>query len=447
MNWLKFQKWQYIFIFVFIFFTAISIAAYNNSPVLFWGWEGELYWRFYTYVSRGEMPFINFFIEYPPFAAYFIAIPALFSRSFSQLQFLSFFASISAILALSVPFIFNWTFSKIQNGSTAINKTSATLLSIYLLLLIPNFTLLTTRYDVFPAFFSFLGICLYLISLKRSKWIWSFSAYLILAIATFIKIYPILIIVLLVLLDIWRRKWLNIGTALVALFLISLPTTYFVINGQQNFQSFIQYQTASRDLQIESIWASVAFGLEKVKLLEPSVIQLQSGSMELTNAYAKSLARQNLLIIAFILAISFLALIFKLKPWKDKTSWSLSEIKQIKFRIPTQDEIIRLTVIGSLFLITTFMLWNKVFSPQYLLWVILLLPLLGLLEYSRKELMNIGIGWFLISLLTLIIYPLSYGALTATQTPMVIVLIWRNLLILAWWWWLIKELITKPTTN
>jgi hypothetical protein len=61
--------------------------------------------------------------------------------------------------------------------------------------------------------------------------------------------------------------------------------------------------------------------------------------------------------------------------------------------------------------------------------------------------MNIGIGWFLISLLTLIIYPLSYGALTATQTVMVIILICRNLLILAWWWWLIKELITKPTTN
>ena len=461
MNSQGLQRWHYIFFGVAIFFIIIAILAYTNNPLLFWGWEGELYWRFYTYISAGQRPFIDFFIEYPPISSYFIALPALFSRSLNHFEYLTFFVSIASFLALLGPFIVSWTFavkSKLaaiyfKNEELVSSDLTATLEktkhshsletiqsinrwnSIYLILLIPSFTLITTRYDIFPAFFSFLGVCLYLISLDSSKKIWVWLAYLSLSLATFIKIYPVLIIFLFLVLDLWRIKMNNILIGIISFIVFLTPTIYFSVAGNEKFQGFLNYQTASRDLQIESVWASASFGLEKLGLVEPSKIVLQSGAFEISNQYAKNLGKINLYIIALIFIISSIILIINLKPWKEKFNLDVT-----RYRLPSKFEITQLAIIGSLFVISTFLLWNKVLSPQYLIWIVIMLPLLGLINLTKKQSLQIGIAWLTILILTFILYPLSYDELIKQNTLHVIILLFRNSLLFLWWIWLFKKL-------
>lgn len=460
------QKWHYIFFGLAIFFIVIAILAYTNSPLLFWGWEGELYWRFYTYISADQRPFINFFIEYPPISSYFIALPALFSRTLNHFEYLTFFVAIASFLALLGPFIVSWTFaakSKLNalytrneelvspnlandqrktklEQSLEIIKNINRWNSIYLILLIPSFTLLTTRYDIFPAFFSFLGVCLYLISLDSSKKIWVWLAYLSLSLATFIKIYPVLIIFLFLVLDLWRRKMNNILIGIISFIVFLTPTVYFSVAGNERFQGFLSYQTASRDLQIESIWAGASFGLEKLGLVEPSKIVLQSGAFEISNQYAKNLGKINLYIITLIFIISSIILAMNLKPWKEKFNLNIT-----KYRLPSKTELTQLAIVGSLFVITTFLLWNKVLSPQYLIWIIIMLPLLGLINLTKKQSLQIGIAWLTILILTFILYPLSYNELIKQNTLHVIILLFRNSLLFLWWIWLFKKLIQVYT--
>jgi hypothetical protein len=482
MNKLGLKNWHYIFFGVALFFALVAKLAYDNNPLLAWGWEGELYWRFYSYISAGQQPFVNFFIEYPPISAYFIALPAIISKSFSQLEYLTSFALITSGLALSVPFILTKTAEKIWHKNSiekielkhlqitqSTNTDTASLddynerethnipnenigienysnypleeainfwNSKYLLLLIPSFTLITTRYDIFPAWLSLVGICIWIVSLRKPSWFWPAVSYTLLAIATFVKIYPILIILVLALLDLWRRKWFNLIILVITILLTAMPTAYFVLNGQDRFQGFVNYQTASRDLQIESIYASVAFGLEKLNIVETSKVIVQNGAMELTNDYAKLVAKVNLYILAIIFILSFLIVLIKLKPWG-----KINSLKEIKFSIPSQARLINLSVLGSLFAVSTFMLWNKVMSPQYLIWILVLLPLLSIINIDKITMIKVSTNWFIILFLTFLIYPANYSGITNREIASVIILLTRNIFLIWWWIWLLRKMV------
>ena len=69
---------------------------------------------------------------------------------------------------------------------------------------------------------------------------------------------------------------------------------------------------------------------------------------------------------------------------------------------------------------------NKVLSPQYLVW---LLPFAALLPSRQSVLLLV------IVVLTVLLYPLGFRALVSVQTPAVLALNVRNLLLVVYFAW------------
>lgn len=259
------------------------------------------------------------------------------------------------------------------------------------------------RFDLAPTFLTLAAVALWLRRTPRAE----AAAWLVLALAVGVKLVPVIIAPLL-LLDLLARRGLR--TTLVqgilfggALAVLLLPP---LLIDSAGYIAAYTYQ-ADRGIQVESIYANGLLLLSKVGLVD-IVTAHAWGSFEYVSRWTAPLRTVSSIVQILALFGSYAA-------------YAL-----VRLRMRTDDArqpALLLTAVT--FTQLAFIVSGKVFSPQYLIW---LMPFIVLIP---RHLARRTIGVFLAALAaSQLIFPLFYGSLRHQTTWGTLILTSRNLLII-----------------
>ncbi len=195
----------------------------------------------------------------------------------------------------------------------------------------------------------------------------------LLAVAINFKLTPLVLSPLFVLGGSWKQVARR--AAVLAAFTIGIFLPFFLRDGVATL-GFLQYHTG-RGLQLESIWSTLPDTLAALFLVPTQIVQ-RYGAFEVLSALTP--------LLTVLSSIAMLAVI----PWAAFVGRASK---------PEQLSVI--------FLLAA-ILSSKVFSPQYLLWIV---PLIVL--WDGKGTRWVWAGFLAVCLLTTLCYPFGYGRLMA----------------------------------
>jgi len=333
---------------IIIFIVIFQGAFPDNSeyPNYAEGDSRSLYFSYADRVFDGDLPYQDFDIEYTPLSLPLFLIPRVFAES-----------DIGYHIAFAVEMLlFNllgmwalWALSK------RLEYSEITVLSIYTIGLLSLGPTVIDHFDLAAAVLVLLAIWAFISGKNTLTWV-------LLALGTMIKIFPVIIVPILALYLLRRKdhfKLLKGGLAFTAtLVAICLPCMLINIDG---FVDSFTYHS-ERGLQAESTYASILLlgHTWDITTIETGLVA-ESGSWEILSSTADFLASISPLIVLFSLALVYC--VYSRREWIDSShAEGKSHSRFVTF---------------SLLAIIVFMLSNKVFSPQYIIWLYPLVPLIS----------------------------------------------------------------------
>jgi Glycosyltransferase family 87 len=226
------------------------------------------------------------------------------------------------------------------------------------------------RFDIIPSLLTLLAV----VCAERKRWGWAF-AYL--ALAALLKIYPVLLLppfLLALQMEmkgrwyVWRR-WRPLGTFLLVCVVVMSVSFLFSAVGTLAPLNYFSY----RPVQVESFAASLLWFLNLLHI-NPLSYVYSFGSLNMNSPFSPSVS----LLTTVLLGVGLLYTYWL--QWRSKINLATA------------------TLLSLLIMIVT----SKVFSPQYLIWVVPLVAYIG-----GRNLWYLLV-WGLIGLLTTYIYPYLY---------------------------------------
>jgi uncharacterized membrane protein len=378
----------------------LAVALVTLPMVAQWhALDLSIYYQDSFQLLQGRVPYRDFTLEYPPLALLPFALPRLVTLG-QRIDFIGYVwlflienAIFSSLIALAIMQI---------RGRQAAGPA----LALYTTLVAITAPLLPWRYDLFPALLTVLA----LLCVVRQRPGWA-GIWLGLGVAA--KLYPI------VLLPIFGAYYLAgknrsallrlaLGSA-VALAATLLP---FVLVAPGPLVSFLQYHQL-RGLQVESLPAGVIV-LAHVLGMTPAQLAFNYGALHLDSPPAAVVLRW--LLPAFV--ITFGALL--------AGAWARFRDEQATGEGVTSESLVTYTMAGLL----AFLVTNKVFSPQYVIWLLPFAPLLRLRQ---------AMALLAIFVLTIFLFPFNYDHLLSMELLPVLLLNLRNLLAVALLFWLLLD--------
>jgi hypothetical protein len=369
-----------------IFWVHTDVARYQCYTLTFWqGSQGthllppnQCAFLYELGMPRGNVPAFHILpFEYPPLTLVIFSLALAAPLLYYQIAF-------AVAMALVAIFIY-WLLLRFGPRGAA--------LACAFYLVIGAWATAEGRFDLVPAALTLL--CL--IAAERKRWR---LAYIALACSFLIKIYPLLLLPALFMAEqitlgrlqqpgsaraltlktfpgeIWRtlraaRHWRWQNTLLFFGVILVISGSFAILNVQGAVVSQLSY-FANRPVQVEStgstlLWLATLFG-------HPAKVVYSFGSVNIENDLGSivALAFEVLFVLGYIIAI--------LWQWRGKLDLTQTFIA----------------------LILIFIVTGKVFSPQYLMWLIPLLAYNG--AFNRLWL----VLWSSISILTTIVYPYIY---------------------------------------
>lgn len=218
---------------------------------------------------------------------------------------------------------------------------------------------------------------------ERKRWNWAF---VLLAVAFLIKFYPAILLIPFLLAqqmdshrkwNAWRR-WQPLALFLGVCVLVMGVSLLLSIEGTIWPLSYFQ----KRPLQVESFGSSVIW-LSTLLKHHPMTFDFQYGSVNVLHVYASLIARAE----TVLLGLSLLYTVWL--QWRGKIGLAPSALLTLLIVIVT----------------------GKVFSPQYLIWVV------PLVAYVGGDDLRWVVSWAVIGGLTTFIYPFIYG-MPASHAPL-----------------------------
>ncbi|MEX2211042.1 MAG: glycosyltransferase 87 family protein [Gaiellaceae bacterium] len=277
-------------------------------------------------IVNGELPYRDFRPEYPPAALPVFAVPSLAQADEGLAAYTRAFAWVMA--ACGVALIF---------AVAAINR-SWPVLGFLALWPLALGSVALARYDLWPAALTAGALAAFLSGRDRLG-----AGTLALAVAA--KIYPVALVPLAAV-WVWRRGRLGVCAAIFAavLFAVFLP---FAILGPEGLASSLGRQL-SRPLQIESLWAAVLIVLP----LDVEMVG-SHGSQNIAGRLGDVVGT-----VATLVQVAVLAAI-----WIAFARGAATRERLVRYAALT---LVALVALG------------KVLSPQFLIWLIPVVPLAGL---------------------------------------------------------------------
>ncbi|MBR1452430.1 MAG: DUF2029 domain-containing protein [Candidatus Methanomethylophilaceae archaeon] len=306
------------------------------------------YWEHARDIMAGAIPYVDFQTAYPPFSFVVDLIPYFFTPDEIMFHYgFSIFTYLVSLLAIFGLFKFC--------DKVGLEHKYVYLTFLLLILGLNNFFI--ARNDTITTVFVVLCLLFYF----DRRYV---PAFIFLALGIMTKIYPIFLLPVL-LIPFLAKKDLKstVGfgalTALVCL-IIELP---FLINDPSTAFSYL-FQHSGRGMEIESI---VAIPFMIIGLIDSSLVYV--GMDESWDLFGPLTEVVEPFLMPFTFAAILLFLVYFLyKMWKTG---------------PGEERVLPVTFLACAMTLLLFMALNKVYCAQYIMWVIMLYPLL---IWSFKEL-------------------------------------------------------------
>ncbi|MEP6494540.1 MAG: glycosyltransferase family 87 protein [bacterium] len=349
-----------------------------------------LYYEYGSALVAGQVPYRDFLVEYPPFALVFFTLPRLIDASFRW-----YYVAYQAQVVL---------FDLVALGALYVARDRSRpawwMLGAYTAAVLAVGPIMLQQYDVFPAAFTVLAVVCY--SRKRDTAAWVF-----LALGVMTKAYPLLIAPVFLLFD-WRRGThvRDLRRAAVAFagtcFVVVLPLLVIAPTSLARMLAF----HAERGIHLDSTYGSLAAaaGVLNVTLVH---IELTFRSWNVAGPFASTLSKLSTPLLGVLLlgAYAFIATCIR--------AVDAANLRDARLVGTCAALVLSAGLVGS-----------KVLSPQYLVWLVPLLPLM--LPPRRYAAWGV---FALIGILTYYIYPLHYPELLQLNGLAIAALAVRNLLL------------------
>jgi hypothetical protein len=392
------------------FLVLLLICYLRWQQLARYGMTMQLYHEYSRNLRQGQMPYRDFSFEYPPLALLPIVLPQLIKADHpvTLAEYAWLFtlenALISVLLGLTVVRIASF----FQPWRHCLR-----VLIVYILLSIISAPLLLGRYDLFPTLLTGIAVAAAISGHSTQSGLW-------LGFGFAMKLYPIVLLPILSIYYLVSRNYSSLLKVLVgvtiAICLILLP---FLHIGIGQLLSFLDYHRV-RGLQIESIPAGIILSGYVLGATHVTVGR-SFGAVHLTSPISDTILKW--LPILSVLAFTFVAI-----------SCLQCFGREFNETGSITNESLLVYLMSALL---TFIVVNKIFSPQYLGW---LLPFAAFLRIRQVILLVV------IFVMTIIIYPFTYDDLLALQTPSILLLNVRNFLTIGLLVWLVTERLSASNT-
>lgn len=293
----------------------------------------HVYQGYAEQLVHGALPYRDVFVEYPP-GAFAVFLPP---TAFGAAHYNAAFKSLMALCGVATVILLALILAELR-ASTTRTRVAVGLFALSPIALGP---ISLNTYDAWPALLTMLALWFFLRG-------WLLPAFGVLGLAVSAKVYP-LVLVPLALWFAWRRAGpRRAGLALVVLVLVAAaviaPFAVYAPHGV--YESF--HAQATRGLQIESLGASVLLVLDRLGLYHARVA-------ETFGVAGRNLSGGSADVVAAVLLV--LEALAVVGVW-----WLYARADDVRARLP----------LAFAAAVAGFLAFTKVFSPQYLVW---LLPL------------------------------------------------------------------------
>ena len=295
----------------------------------------DRFWKNAEPLFNGEVPVM----EYPPFALVFFAIPRLFADTAWGYN-VAYVAEVLVFMVVGLLLV-----SKLAERMGHDQKKAMLVYAILMLLMLE---FVVDRYDIFPAFLTLASF--YMFASKRHG-----CACLLLAVGAMTKLYPAVLFPLYLLYLAYGRQWRDAAVSCAAFLgtCVLIVGVAWLINPEL-ITNFLSYHT-DRPLQIESVPASVVYLLSMFGLtdvwIQPFADPDSFGSDNLIGPLPDAVASVMMpLMVVLILAVYAYYAVLRHRG--------------------VRDDDLRLIGLAAVAVLMLFMVANKVFSSQYLIWAI-----------------------------------------------------------------------------
>lgn len=356
-----------------------------------------IYYDYSLNLLKGQFPYVDFNFEYPPLALLPLTLPQLPSifHPLSLRKYVILFFIQNAILSYFIAVLISRITAICQSKKQVVET-----IVLFAILIAINLTTVFCRYDIFSALLTLLAFWSVLRQRPTQAGIW-------LGLGIAAKLYPIVVVPIFLIYYLTKRQYqalvkVCLGTALTVN-AIFIP---FALATQDKFFSFLTYHKL-RGLHLETLPGGILLLLHRFKMIDAS-FELNYGAFHFTSAIALPILKILPILTWILLGI---VLVCCLKAFRREYA-ATGEITYTSLAT-------HITLTLLVFIITA-----KVFSPQYLVWLLPFLPLLRLSWVSLTLIVAISIT-------TLLEYPLLFVQLLNLHLIPILVLNLRNILVVA----------------
>ena len=346
-----------------------------------------LYLDYASKVLQGNLPYRDFSFEYPPFSLLFFILPRLFASTWPAYAVIY---QIEVVIVDAIGLFLVYLIAR------RLGKAPWKLMTVYTLCILAIGPIVGQQYDIFPAVMTLAAIYCFWRGYHKTSWA-------LLALGTLTKFYPAVIAPIFLLIYLKNRQYKQAAAGLGVFAAICLVVVVpFLYYGSESIFNLINYHS-QRGIQIESTYSAVLLALRQFGWIKVGWV-FNFGSINLDSPLANTLARMSTYISALALIITYWFIWSRIKPGKSQFT--------------------RLAAY-SLLVIDVVLVTSKVLSPQYLIWLVPLCPLLfGEWRYHLTAI------FMIIGILTYFIFPLNYEALEYFKTDAVALLVFRDFLLI-----------------
>lgn len=304
-------------------------------------------------IKSGMMPYRDFVFEFPPFSLIFFLIPGMFASSLEAYALL-FGLEVVAVIAVTLHF------TLLMCERVGANKLAvAVMFTMFFVIYFP-----IRKFDIFPACATL--IALYCFMQRRFGLAYGFAAF-----ATLTKIYPVLIILLFLVLNLLEKcdgKKKNIAAGVLACAAVSVMAVVPLMLAGVSFADclgFIGFH-ADRGFQVESLFAVLVRTLAALGLTT-CWIQPAHDTHDVVGPLCDAIVPFWTIVVVIAVGAMFLtaARFVLARPRGAEIGWNDRSL-----------------VLMAAIVILMFMMTNKVFSTQYMVWI---MPMLALIPAMARN--------------------------------------------------------------
>jgi uncharacterized membrane protein len=399
--------WVLVDVLIFLVFTLLALLYYPAS--------GQLEHYIAVKILDGQIPYVDFPSEYPPLALLSYLLPGLLFRSLPA-YYIAFAMELLLFDLLAVALI--------AQISSRLKIPITQSLAVHTLLILAVGPIITARYDIIPAVLVLSALSLFVNGKNKTAWA-------VLSLAFMTKLYPIIAVPFFALYHLRERQYNQMikGVFIFIIVILILALPWLLLDAPGFWNSFAYH--FERGLHSESTYGSILL-VGKILGLVQVEGALNFGSWNLQSPLADELAGASFKIMAGLLTIVYFLYFY------DLMRRARNKVGTISLQ-PEATAVLLQYTSAAIFI---FLLSNKVFSPQYLIWLCPLLPLIA----GRWQI-PLYTSFLIAAAFSQFVYPYHYIEFELNKPYLVVMMAARNFLILVGGvlvllprkWWLAKK--------